>query len=114
MKIKRFSINENISDNTWTKDELIDNRNNNAKICILIARYIKSHPEIQGYKLSKYDTIEVTSYNILEGGNWIDIDYQLQNRNRDWSTVIEDEQFEDFLRYMKNPELYSNTKKYNL
>jgi len=114
MKIKRFKINENFSDNTWSKDELVDNCNNNAKICILIARYIKSHPEVQHSKLFKNDAIEVTSYNIYEGENWIEIEYQLQTRHNDWTIVIEDDQFEDFLKFMENPELYNSTKKYNL
>ena len=121
MKIQKF--NES-SGEIWTAAKLIDfdklkssveKRNESLKS--LLERYLVLNPDL----LEEYDNdvIIVTEwyFNIVNPGYKFGINYYYEGV--DYSDEVRDcslnkEQYEDLLEFFKNPDLYENTKKYNL
>lgn len=60
-------------------------------------------------------TFFVTSYEIVEVERELEINIEYStNDGNTWASTIYDDQYYDFLEYLKNPKIYQATKKYNL
>jgi len=124
MKIKKF--NETAVYKSCTKEDLIETQKKKKEIKkkkkeILefeietiyptLKDYIKLNPKIiEDENIDDIDNFSITSYHIEN--DWIEISYEYEENNN-WFD-ISDNQFDDFLRYLANPKLYQDAKKYNI
>lgn len=125
MKIKRFTnINEDINHlgDKWTKEKFdyikklkseIENEEDSLKL--LIKDYLILNPDIQEQimDLDEYDFyitgFEYTPSETIVFSIWYDYDIE-----SNYEATLNKNGFDDFLQYLKNPELYVNSKKYNI
>lgn len=125
MKIKRFTnINEdsNHLGDKWTKEKFdyikklkseIENEEDSLKL--LIKDYLILNPDIQEQimDLDEYD-FYITGFEYIPSETivfsiWYDYDIE-----SNYEATLNKNEFDDFLQYLKNPELYVNSKKYNI
>ena len=128
MKINRFSnINEDdsIFDENWTektfdkinelKLKIIKEEN---KIKIMIKKYLLLNQDLQEILLKlNEDQLIIIDFEYYNSNKEIvfSISYHptFQNHNTYYANLNR-EQFNDFLYFLKNPDIYINTKKYNI
>lgn len=120
MKIKRFeNINEDmIFDLPWTekKFEEISELKKEIKateesLFELLSDYINLYPDIVENESEFY--IKEFYYKKYNPFCRLEIVYY-DDDNDERGTALDPNQFEDFLKFLKDPDLYKNSKKYNL
>jgi hypothetical protein len=80
--------------------------------------YLKIHPELQ----DEYDDFEGVDIRVINHFflQESEFKYMIYYRTDDYKEdeyneiVLDDEEFQDLLKYLQDPELYQSTKKYNL
>ena len=131
MKLKRF--NENFFENDWTteKFEKIDNLKKELKaeeesLYPLLVEYIQLNPylieEVRGNPGLSIEDIEFKDIYIVEyffsKGSTIKLQILFNDCTGDdddnYNMHLTKNEFDDLLLFLKNPEVYSTVKKYNL
>jgi len=116
MKIKKF--NEHSS---YTIEDLIKYQNKkNENIFLILKEYLILNSEELLRSSIDYDDYDdiffITSYKIYDikiDRKCVDIEYSTIDGNT-WQSSIYDEQFQDLLIFLDNPESYKNSRKYNI
>ena len=115
MKIKRF--NENINSN-WSKEKLEKLHDDFNDIGNIVLEYLKINQNEDLKKLAKngYTDFKLDEFWFEEGENLFNVSYTENHwgSNNHLNYEFSDQEFEDLLIFMNNPEEYKNAKKYNL
>lgn len=127
MKINRFnSINENVSlfGEKWTKDKFdkiqklkseIENEEDNLKP--LLKKYLLLNPDLQDQivELNEEELViisfQYTPNKTIVFSIWYRAEY---DDFGDFQASLNQKDFNEFLNFLKEPDIYINTKKYNL
>ena len=126
MRIKRFeSINESSYLNgTWTKEKFVkitnlksEIENEERSLLPLLKDYLLLNPDIQEEEadISEEETY-VTTYSFNENSTEIFyFSYVPEDGDHEnWDVNLNRTQFQDLLKFLKDPEMYKNTNKYNI
>jgi len=120
MKIKRFKINENIS-STWTKEafEKINNmkseiENTNDELKPFLQNFLELNKNLLDSNIDQdefyADSFTYTPYNPYTK---FEIKY-FDEDNDEYYAELDTKYFNELLEFLKNPEVYKSSKKYNI
>ncbi len=122
--LEKFKINESLSDSSpvsWTKEKFAkinkmkeEIENNESKLLPFLHEFLEINPELLDSDMSK-DEFYVQTYYYYPENPFVKFSIKyLDGDNEEYFASLNDNKFEELLQFLKDPETYVNSKKYNI